>query len=130
VVPRRRFRGLVRTHGWRVATVRHFPEVAADMMAAATGGASSSSSSSSSSGPSAAEWRAAYKLLTLVPWTAVCGGPNDAADKLAPMRVCVRLLLRCAARGGVPACRVGSKFVAPTCMRRVQRASLAPPRAV
>jgi hypothetical protein len=91
---RRRFCGLVRAHCWRAATARHFPEVAAAMLAAAAAcaggggpGQYASASASFSGAPSAAEWQAAYKLLTLVPWT--IGDAGVAVDKLAPMRACV-----------------------------------------
>ena len=83
---RRRFRGLVRAHGWRAATERHFPEVAAAVLAAATGGAAAALL-----GPSAAEWQATYKLLTLVPWTTTRAA-DVSYDTLAPM--CVRLRRR------------------------------------
>jgi hypothetical protein len=63
--------------------MRHFPEVAAAMLAAAR-----ASGGAALLGPSAAEWQAAYKLLTLVPWTTYRRAKGT-VNKLAPMRVCV-----------------------------------------
>ncbi len=73
---RRRFSGLVDAQCWRAAAERHFPVVAL-ALADARG-----------SNVAPAEWKAAYKLLTLVPWTAMCSDA-EAQDVVAAMRRCV-----------------------------------------
>jgi hypothetical protein len=75
----------VRAQCWCAATARHFPEVAEAMLAAAR---ASGGGAALLGRPSAAEWQAAYKLLTLVPWTTLRRFKGT-VNKLAPMRVCV-----------------------------------------
>jgi hypothetical protein len=72
----RRFHALVNEHGWRIAAHCHFPEVAAALAAALAGrsgataaGRQPTASRNRQPPPAAVQWRAAYKLLTLVPFT-------------------------------------------------------------
>jgi hypothetical protein len=77
----RRFRALVNEKGWRIAMERHFPEVAAALAAAhAAAGAAQDEA------PPAAEWRAAYKLLTHVPRAALHPSYDVGPDALESLR--------------------------------------------
>jgi hypothetical protein len=72
---RRRFRALVRARCWRAAAARHFPDVAAALLSArgAPGAGGVSHSLAVDVPPS--EWRATYRILTLMPWTALWPHP-------------------------------------------------------
>jgi hypothetical protein len=87
--PGRRFRDLVAAHGWRAAAQHHFGPVAARLVAAAaargSGGAASSVAHALAPAPTPPEWRALYKLLTLVPWSDVS---TDLYDDAAPLCRC------------------------------------------
>jgi hypothetical protein len=89
VPPRRRFRALVAAHGWRAAAERHFSSTAARLLAAADGSGAGAGGAGSGSAPADVapvptppEWRALYKLLTLVPWAALMPYRRNEVEQL------------------------------------------------